>query len=79
MYIPKIYQKPRILFRNSLQAVQEAGPLWHFTFPFIAYFSIIIIKMNIFIISSNMSLRIFNVMGYNQHVHTHLCAIIRSQ
>ena len=65
MYIPKIYQKPRILFRNSIPAVQEAGPLWSFSFPFVAYFYILIIKVNIFIISSKISLYICNGMGYN--------------
>ena len=79
MYIPKIYQKPRILFRNSIPAVQEAGPLWSFFFPFVAYFSIIIIKVKIIIIGSNMSLHICNVMGYNQHAHTHFPGIIRSE
>ena len=72
MYIPKIYQKPQILFRTSIPAVQEAGPLWYFSFPFVAYFYILIIKVNIFIIRSNMSLHICNVMGYNQHAHTHI-------
>ena len=79
MYIPKIYQKPRILFRNLIPAVQEAGPLWSFSFPFFAYFSIPIIKVNIFVISYNISLRIFNDMGYNKHAHTHFSGIIRSE
>ena len=79
MDLPRIYQKPRILFRNSTPAVQEAGPLWCFSFPFVAYFSILIIKVNIFIISSNMSLHIFIGMGYNQNSHTHFSVIIRSE
>ena len=79
MYIPKIYQKPWILFRNSIPAVQEAGPLWYFPFPFVAYFSILIIKINIFIIIYNLSLRICNGVGYNQHAHTHFSGIIRSE
>ena len=79
MYIPKQYQKPQILLRNSIPAVQEAGPLWSFSFPFVAYFSILIIKVNIFIISYNMSLRIFNGMGYNQHAHKYFSGIIRSE
>ena len=79
MYIPKQYQKPRILFRNPIPAVQEAGPLWYFPYLFVAYFSIIIIKVNIFIIGSNMSLHICNGMGYNQHAHTHFSGIIRSE
>ena len=79
MYIPRIYQKPRILFRNSIPAVQEAGPLWSFSFPFVAYFSIIIIKVNIFIIGSNISLHICNSMCCNQYDHTHFSGIIRSE
>ena len=79
MCIPKQYQKPRILFINSIPTVQEAIPLLSFSFPFVAYFSILIIKVNIFIISSNMSLHICNVMGYNQHAHTHFPRIIRSE
>ena len=79
MYIPKIYQKPRILFRNSIPAVQEAGPLWYHSFSFYAYFSIIIMKVNICIICYNMSLHICNVMGYNQYNHTHFSGIIRSE
>ena len=72
MYIPKIYKKPRILFRNSIPAVQEAGPLLSFSFYFVACFTILIIKVNIFLISYNISLHICNDMGYNQHVHTHI-------
>ena len=75
----KKYPKPQILFINSIPEVQEAGPLWSFYFPFVAYFSILIIKVNIFIISSNMSLHICNDMGYNQHAHTHFSGIIISE
>ena len=78
MYVPRIYQKPRILFRYSIPAVQEAGPLWSFSFPFVDYFSIIIIKVNIFIIGSNMSLHICNGMGYNQYDHTPFSGIFIS-
>ena len=46
---------------------------------FVAYFYIFIIKVNIFIISSNMSLHICYGMGYNQHYHTHLYGTIRSE
>ena len=79
MCIPKQYQNPRILFRNSIPTVQEAIPLLYLSFPFVAYFSIIIIKVNIFIISSNMSLHICNGMGYNEHYHTHFSGTIRSE
>ena len=79
MCIPKQYQKLRILFRYSISAVQEAVPLLYFSFPFVAYFYILIIKVNIFIISSNMSLHICNGMGYNQHAHTYFSGIIRSE
>ena len=79
MCIPKQYQKPWILFRDSIPTVQEAIPLLSFSFPFVAYFSIFIIKLNIFIISSNMSLHICNGMGYNQHYHTHFSGTIRSE
>ena len=79
MYITKKYQKPRILFRYSILAVQEAGPLWYFPFPFVTYFSVLIITGNIFIISYNMSLHICNGMGYNQHANTKLSGIIISE
>ena len=79
MCLPKQYQKPRILFRNSIPAVQEAGPLWYFSFRFVAYYSILVITVNIFIISSYMSLHVCNYIGYNHHSHTQFSGIIISQ
>ena len=72
MYIPKIYQKPRILFRNSIPKGARGRPFMVFFLPSCCLFYILIIKVNIFIINSNMSLHICNVMGYNQHAHTHI-------
>ena len=75
MYIPKTTD----IIQKFYPSGARGRPLCYFPFPFVAYFSIIIIKVNIFIIGYNMSLRICYGMGYNQYDHTHISGIIRSE
>ena len=75
----KNISKTTDIIHKAIAVVQESGPLWSFSLCFVGYFSIIIIKVNIFIISSNMFLHICNGTGFNIHAHTHFSKIIRSE
>ena len=57
----------------------KCRPFLVISFPLFGYCYIIIINMNVLIIISNKYLHICNGIGYNQHAHTHLSKIIRSE
>ena len=79
MFIPKNISKTMDIIQKFNPSGARGRPFMIFSFPFVYYFSIIIIKVNIFIIGSNMSLHICNGMGYNQYDHTPFSGIIRSE
>ena len=63
-------------FNSSNARVQ---PFLVFFLPFCCLFLYSHYKIEFFIISSNMSPYMCNVMGDNQHAHTHFSKIIRSE
>ena len=79
MCTPKKYQKTTDIIHKFNPNGSRGHPFIVFFLPFCCLFFYSHYKSDIFIISSNMSLRIFIGMGYNQHAHTHFSGIIRSE
>ena len=80
MYKPKIYIKNHGYYSEiQYQRCKKLAQSCHFPSLLVGYCSIIIIKVNFLITSSNMSLHVCNGMVYNQHAHTHFSKFIRSE